>query len=812
MATGTSLNITGIQSYDSVLEFSAYDDILTVIGATLELLLPAGDIEMMQGADTLTVTNSTINGATGVAIKLGSGNDVVTLQNSTIKSRISLASGDDIVYVNGGAQSTVTVNALAPDQTSIDTAEDLTTLSLGSGNDTLVLNAILVGTGVIRFGDGVDTLEFNAGTLNNTGGMDKLENLTVTNLGGTTYRNIGLTGDGNRILWNGNLVGSDNRKWITIEAGSTDLSAVDFITASNVVSNVGFAITNRTFTQSNGGTWEISNRADDAAITADNSVVKLYNMVLTNNNSGITSKNTHWTIHKSDISRHTAGGANLTGGSLTLDKLNFTDNRNYNIASYYDKSYFIYRQIVTASANGDIYAQGGAILQSGGGMTLSNTDFSGNYTSASAAATAAATAYAYPYGSAFASAAATAYVQGGAIWQSGGGMTLTDCTFSGNYVTADAAATATASGTATATSPTRTTAYACSYATAYAWAMGGAIWQSGGDMTLTDCTFSGNYVTANAKATGTATATAYAYGTAAAAAYYDVTANAYASAQGGAIWQNGGNMNMTLTGVTFRDNSAAATTAQGGAIWRSGGEMTLTDVTFSGNIASAYPPANYHAAAQGGAIWQNGGNMTLIGVTFSGNIASVFRPANYHAAAQGGAIWQNGGNMTLIGVTFSGNCASVSPPVAGYHATVTVQGGAIYQHGGAMTLTDVTFGGNSASACATATAFGTATATATAQGGAIWRNGDAMTLTGVIFDGNIASATAYAYPTRSATATATACAQGGAIWQSGGILNLTDTVFTGNRAAAAATASGTATACAQGGALYAGGGRNSPTR
>ena len=55
MATGITSSITGTQSYSSVLEFTTYDDTLTVINATLNLLLPAGDIEMMQGADTLIV-------------------------------------------------------------------------------------------------------------------------------------------------------------------------------------------------------------------------------------------------------------------------------------------------------------------------------------------------------------------------------------------------------------------------------------------------------------------------------------------------------------------------------------------------------------------------------------------------------------------------------------------------------------------------------------------------------------------------------------------------------------------------------------
>ena len=105
MATGMTSSISGTQTISSVYEMSTADDVLNIVSAILHLSLPAGDIEMMQGADTLTVSNSTVDGDTGVAIKLGSGNDKVTLQNSTITSRISLASGDDLVIIAGSARS-----------------------------------------------------------------------------------------------------------------------------------------------------------------------------------------------------------------------------------------------------------------------------------------------------------------------------------------------------------------------------------------------------------------------------------------------------------------------------------------------------------------------------------------------------------------------------------------------------------------------------------------------------------------------------------------------------------------------------------
>ena len=374
MATGMTSSISGTQTISSVYEMSTADDVLNIANAILHLSLPAGDIEMMQGADTLTVSNSTVNGDTGVAIKLGSGNDKVTLQNSTITSRISLASGDDLVIIAGSAQSTVTLNALDPDQTSIDTDEDLTTLSLGDGNDILELNAVLAGTGVIRFGNGVDTLKFNAGTLNNSGGMDKLENLSVTSLGGKTYRDIILTGTGNQITWGGNLVGSDNTKSVIIEAvENSPKASVSFVTDTNSVSNIGFNISDRTFTQSGSGTWEISGRTTDTAFIADDSIVTIYNAVFTENKTGFAGENTNWNISNTEISKNTSKGAIITGGSLTFDDVSFTDNKN---ALSLTSASLVGTEGAFTSNQSDVY--GAAIYAQNGQIDLENTGFKDN--------------------------------------------------------------------------------------------------------------------------------------------------------------------------------------------------------------------------------------------------------------------------------------------------------------------------------------------------------------------------------------------------------------------------------------------------
>ena len=609
MATGKIENLTGEISYSREHELTAYDDILTISSATLSLLKPAGDLMLMQGNDTVTITNSTIIGDTGVGLLLGSGDDTLTIQNSEIKSRISLASGSDHVVISGSAQSVVTLTALDPDQTSIDTDEDLTTLSLGADNDVLELCSILQGSGVINFGSGSDTLVFNAGTLNNTGGIANMNNLTVTNLGGTTYRDLELVDAGNRLEWNGNLRGNDNAKWIVLDAVSeTALAEVAFITDNNVVSNIGFKITNRTFVQTDGGTWEISERSGNTAFMADDSKVTLYHMVLTENKTGFSGNNTDWNLNKSNISNHSERGAVITGGSLTFNDLGFSQNSyhksvlNNKIEANGGGAYasdilvsgsrgFFSNNDILASASASIYAkangyttkslvrtsasayaQGGGLFTNNSTVTLTDVQFNGNIVSASTKAFAKASSSEYNANYwiyAMATASASAYAQGGGLFTDNSTVTLTDVQFTGNIVSAYASATVSAE-----THIAFTTAEARSYASAYA--HGGGLFIDNSIITLTGVQFSGNLASASVSTTlnvypNTPGSLASAYTT------------IYAEAKGGGIYASGGILNADT--VIFSDNHAIADEAQGGAIYADNAVVNLTNSIFTGNKA-----------------------------------------------------------------------------------------------------------------------------------------------------------------------------------------------------------------------------------
>ena len=125
---------------------------------------------------------------------------------------------------------------------------------------------------------------------------------------------------------------------------------------------------------------------------------------------------------------------------------------------------------------------------------------------------------------------------------------------------------------------------------------GGAIYNRGGSVTISDATFTGNNV----------------------------------SHQGGAIYNYSGSV--TISNATFTGNHSEAS---GGAIYNlNPGNMTLTDVSFYNNTGSTL---EYN----GGAIRNDGGTLTLnvsVGKvsTFSGNRATY-----------GNGIYQNSGSLTV---------------------------------------------------------------------------------------------------------------------------------------------------------------------
>ncbi|MDD3753798.1 MAG: right-handed parallel beta-helix repeat-containing protein [Methanobacterium sp.] len=255
----------------------------------------------------------------------------------------------------------------------------------------------------------------------------------------------------------------------------------------------------------------------------------------------------------------------------------------------------------------------------------------------------------------------------------------------------------------------------------------GAIYNTG-NLTVTDCAFTGNTATDYGGAIsnmGTLTVTGSTFNN-----------NKANWSGGGAIYNDG---TLTVTGSTFNNNTA--TTGYGGAI-RSDDDLTVVGSTFTGNTAS-YGGAIYNfgggtltvtdstftenTANHGGAIY-NTGTLTVTGSTFTENTAPNYGGGaiySYHgtlavsdstftentAQYEGGAIYNNGGTVTVNGSTFTEN-------------TVTGSGGAITNYDGSLTVNDSAFIENSATG-------------SDGLGSAIYSNSD-LTITNCTFTENTA--------------------------------------------------------------------------
>ena len=300
MATGETKQITGSLTLEDRYQTTVYDDILEIIGATITLNDPTGEIFTDKGNDTVTVTNSTITNNSGTStdlmFSLGSDNDLLTISNSTLNVSTYTGSGDDEVTIAGTPQSRVVSNKK---------------LSVGAGNDIVTLNAILSGTGNLDFGADNDTLIFNGGTLALSGTVSNLENLTVNSTGGILEKDLTLVGDSINITLNGSLTGTNARK-ITISD-----SVVTLNTANNIRQNVAFDIDNAEFTQQSGGTLEIY--STDIAFSADESTVKLHDFIAADNNTGLSGINTDWELKDSNISDNANGIFIKSGTALFQD-------------------------------------------------------------------------------------------------------------------------------------------------------------------------------------------------------------------------------------------------------------------------------------------------------------------------------------------------------------------------------------------------------------------------------------------------------------------------------------------------------------
>ena len=126
---------------------------------------------------------------------------------------------------------------------------------------------------------------------------------------------------------------------------------------------------------------------------------------------------------------------------------------------------------------------------------------------------------------------------------------------------------------------------------------------------------------------------------------------------GGALWNNGGTVN--ITDVAFANNPGGAAP---GVVSNTGGTLTMTDVSFTDDQAGL-----------GGALFTHSGTVVGNDVTFEDNSTGC---------CNDGAIYLLGGTVSFTNSTVVGNGGSASI------------GGGIHNGGARLTLTNDTLSGN----------------------------------------------------------------------------------------------------------------------
>ena len=303
MSSGITKEITGAITIAEPYEMSAYDDVLNIIGATISLTVP-GDIFTNEGADTVTISDSTFSGDEACGIYLGSGNDSLEIKNASIGIKLFTGSGNDSVSIKGDSQSSVVINR---------------PFSLGEGDDLLEIASTLTINAGMDFGNGSDTLKFNGGKLVFSGAMSGLENLCVTASGGTLGNDLTFTGESSTIELSGNLNGISSARNLLWDNASVSLH-----TGSNIATNIAWSVANSTLSHSDGGSLEFTGTSG-YGLYAENSTICLHDVNFSQNaTGGIFGNDLILTLSNAGFS-NSEYGIIQNGGSITLNSVGFSN-------------------------------------------------------------------------------------------------------------------------------------------------------------------------------------------------------------------------------------------------------------------------------------------------------------------------------------------------------------------------------------------------------------------------------------------------------------------------------------------------------
>jgi hypothetical protein len=277
-----------------------------------------------------------------------------------------------------------------------------------------------------------------------------------------------------------------------------------------------------------------------------------------------------------------------------------------------------------------------------------------------------------------------------------------------------------------------------------------------------------------------------------------------ADALGGGVFNNGGNV--TLGGVTLQNNVArggagtqshgAGYQARGGGLYSSGGSVTIADSTIDGNQAIGGPNARVGQAPNGGdgtggGLYVTGGSLTVADSTIADNQAIGGLAVNYSegngGTGVGGGIYTTGATLTITNSAIASNRGSGGRGAKGCEVIMacntapgnggTSQGGGLYLSGGMLTLTDSTIatntlrGGDGGSESGSG---GDRPSGGVSQGGGLYLNGGMVTVTdSTIAANNLQGASGGEDGDSGAS-------QGGGLFLSVGTLVLTDSTIAAN--------------------------------
>jgi autotransporter family porin len=532
------------------------------------------------------------------------------------------------MYVSGNHSYSITGTSIIADPNAGAGAASSGKLILGAraADTTSIATAVFTGT--------LDLTGQGAGAVNNFAGGVEINSgaLRISSTGqlGTTPGNVRFTGTG-ALLAAGNMTfdgaGAATHR-LTLGGGVSGTIALD--------AGVTFAVVN-SISGANGGVFFL-----DAGARLDLVAGSGANFLFDSNTGG-------------------SGGVIYgTGAVIFIDSGSFNNNRSSNIGGVIlgvSSTMTVQNSVFTNNASGATN-HGGAIANQGGTLGVTNALFASN------------------------TAGATSGGMGGGIFNNTGATTtVTGGTFRGNHAS-------NAGGAVAAQSPSTVYATDVLFASNTATNQGGAIYLAANSVvSVTNARFQDNTAASNVNGggaisnnNGTLSVTNALFqsntagsGMGGAISNNQTTASAtiqsatfsgnYASTNGGAIGAGSNGIVITLSDVLFTDNRAAL---NGGAINHAGGanaRITLTNVSFLDNTASA---------GVGGAISMAGGTLacnvttgtSLIAgntasandnsINFSGNTAAIINTDANTALDMPDAMTGNAANNQTIAITKAG--------------------------------------------------------------------------------------------------------------------------------------------------------------